>query len=143
MEPGHDLRIEITFPGNLAVVATHAGFEIVTDQPVNAGGDGSAPSPFDLFLASIGTCTGFFALRFCQQRGIATHGLALTLQGERSDDHGRFAVFRVEIRTPDGFPDKYRDALVRSVDQCTVKRHIVEPPTFEVRLTEPSLATAS
>ena len=128
--------MEITFPGGMAVDAHYRGFTIPTDQPVHAGGSGSAPSPFDLFLASIGTCAGLFALRFCQQRELDTKGLAVTLAGERGEEHGLVSLLRVEIRLPEGFPDKYRDAIVRAVEQCTVKRHILHPPVFEVRVTE-------
>ena len=131
----------IRFPGGVAVDAAYDGFVIATDQPVGAGGTGSAPSPFDLFLASIGTCAGLYALRFCQQRGIGTDGLAVTLTGE-SEEHGdRVSLLRLEIRLPEGFPDKYSKAIVRAVDQCKVKRHILHPPVFEVSVTDsPALA---
>ena len=128
------MHMEMTFPGGLAVDAHYRGFVVPTDQPESSGGKGSAPSPFDLFLASIGTCAGLFALRFCQQRGIDTTALAITLTGEREEDHGLLTVLELEIRLPADFPDKYRDAIVRAVDQCTVKRHILHPPVFNVRL---------
>jgi putative redox protein len=129
------VNMEMRFPGGLAVDADYKGFLIRTDQPVEAGGGGTAPSPFDLFVASIGACAGLFALRFCRQRGIDTEGLGLTLAGER-EEHGPISVLRLELRLPPSFPAKYRDAIVRAVDQCTVKRHILNPPAFEVRLTE-------
>ena len=126
------MNIEMTFPGGLAVDAHVHGFTIPTDQPVRSGGAGSAPAPFDLFLASIGTCAGLFALRFCQQRGIDTTGLGVSLAGEREEEHGMVSTLRLELRLPDGFPEKYRDAIVRAVEQCTVKRHILHPPVFVV-----------
>ena len=79
------MSMEIRFPGGVAVEAIHAGMTIRTDQPVKAGGEGTAPSPFDLFLASIGTCAGYYALRFCQERDLSTEGLGLTMDWERSD----------------------------------------------------------
>jgi putative redox protein len=124
--------MEMSFPGGLAVDAHYHDFTIPTDQPVHAGGGGSAPTPFDLFLASIGTCAGLFALRFCHQRGIDTTGLAVSLDGERGEEHGLVAVLRLELRLPDEFPAKYRDAIVRAAEQCTVKRHLLHPPVFEV-----------
>ena len=124
------MSMEITFPGGLAVAAHYKGFTITTDQPVTVGGAGSALAPFDLFLASIGTCAGFYALRFCQQRGINTDGLSLELATE--NEAGRVSAVRLEVLLPEGFPEKYRDAIVRAVDHCTVKRHILEPPRFEV-----------
>lgn len=135
------MRMDVSFPGGVEVAAQLQGFTIRTDQPVKAGGRASAPSPFDLFLASIATCAGLFALRFCQQRGIDTTGLAVTLSDERGEDHGLVSILRLEIRTPVGFPAKYRDAIVRAVDQCTVKRHLAHPPVFEVSVVDSSAAT--
>lgn len=134
------MNMEITFPGGLGVNAAFKGFTVPTDQPAEQGGGGSAPAPFDLFLASIGTCAGLYAVRFCQQRGIDTEGLGLTLATERDPEGKRIAAVRLELRLPDGFPEKYRDAVVRAVDQCAVKRHIVEPPRFEVTTVVPALA---
>jgi ribosomal protein S12 methylthiotransferase accessory factor len=130
------MRMDISFPGGLAVDARFGDFTIPTDQPEHAGGGGSAPAPFDLFLASIGTCAGLFALRFCRQRGIATEGLGLVLHAEREQEPGPVSLVRVELRLPDAFPDKYRDAILRAVDQCTVKRHVLHPPLFVVELAQ-------
>ena len=126
------MDMKITFPGGLAVNAAFKDFTVTTDQGMEHGGGGKAPEPFDLFLASLGTCAGLYALRFCQQREIATQGLGLTLTTEKDPERNRLALVRLEIELPDGFPEKYREALVRAVDQCTVKRHIVAPPRFEV-----------
>jgi putative redox protein len=121
-----------TFPGGLAVDADFTGFTVKTDQRVEHGGGGAAPEPFDLFLASLGTCAGLYALRFCEQRGIGTRGLGLTLTTETDRDGKRLALVRLEIELPTGFPEKYSEAIVRSVDQCAVKRQLMEPPRFEV-----------
>jgi ribosomal protein S12 methylthiotransferase accessory factor len=124
--------MEIRFPGGLEVEALVGGFSIRTDQSVSDGGTGAAPSPFDLFLASIGTCAGIYALRFCQQRNLETEGLSLGLTAEKGEDGKRVARVSIEIRLPAAFPDRYRDAILRAVDQCKVKRHILEPPQFAV-----------
>ena len=71
------MEMRIKFPGNKAVAAQFDGFTVLTDQPKESGGDGAAPSPFDLFLASIGTCAGIFALSFCRKRGLSTEGLGI------------------------------------------------------------------
>ena len=126
--------MEILFPRGLEVEAHDKGFTILTDQPVKGGGAGSAPSPFDLFLASIGTCAGLYALRFCQQRNLDAGGLALSLTPENDGEGKRVSRIRIEITLPAAFPAKYRDAILRAVDQCKVKRHILEPPRFEVTL---------
>jgi putative redox protein len=124
--------MDIRFPEGLRVDALQEGFWIRTDQPVSQGGGGSAPSPFDLFLASIGTCAGFYALRFCQQRNLDADGLALTVTPQQTADGKRVARIRIEITLPPEFPQKYREAILRAVDQCAVKRHLVDPPQFEL-----------
>lgn len=126
------MSMKITFPGGLVVNAAFKGFTVTTDQGVEHGGRGTAPEPFDLFLASLGTCAGLYALRFCQQREIATQGLGLILTTEKDPEWKRLAQVRLEIELPEGFPEKYREALIRSVDQCAVKRQILAPPRFEV-----------
>jgi len=120
--------MEIRFPGGLAVAAEHKGHTILTDQPTRAGGDDRGPAPFDLFLASIGTCAGFYALAFCKQRGIDTTGLKLTLEPVRHPEEPRLSQIKLRIHLPEGFPEKYQSAIVRAADQCAVKRHIVDHP---------------
>ena len=124
--------MEIKFPGGLRVDALHEGFWIRTDQPLDQGGGGAAPSPFDLFLASIGTCAGFYVLRFFQQRNLDTAGLSLSLTPRRDPERKLVTGIRIEIVLPPAFPEKYREAVVRVVDQCSVKRHLAAPPEFEV-----------
>jgi ribosomal protein S12 methylthiotransferase accessory factor len=124
--------MEITFPGGLAVDARFDGFCVRTDQPVDYGGENSAPAPFDLFLVSIGTCAGFFALRFCQERELPSEGLKLTLETERDAERHRMSKIRLIIHLPPGFPEKYRRAIIRATNQCSVKRAILDPPEFDV-----------
>ncbi len=126
------MPMEIRFPGGVAVEAVLSGLPIRTDQPVAAGGSGTAPSPFDLFLASIGTCAGFYALRFCQERSLSTEGMGLTMSWERSGATKLISRIRIELTLPNGFPEKYRSAILRAADQCAVKKHLVEPPEIEV-----------
>jgi ribosomal protein S12 methylthiotransferase accessory factor len=125
--------MEMTFPGGAAVNAEFKGFTVRTDQPEKNGGGNTAPAPFDLFLASIGTCAGFFALRFCQERNIDTAGLRVTLDAERNPETHRVETLSLRIYLPQGFPEKYRAAILRTVDQCSVKKHILEPPKFDVQ----------
>jgi putative redox protein len=124
--------MEVYFPGGKRVYADYNGITIQTDQPARGGGDGSAPSPFELFLASIGTCAGIFALGFMQQRGIDPEGSKLTMRTRYNPEAGLIDKIELELMTPPGFPDKYRDAVVRAVDQCTVKRHLAAPPAITV-----------
>ncbi|MEY6433072.1 OsmC family protein [Thioalkalicoccus limnaeus] len=127
-------RIEIGFPGGQRVDAELRGFRIQTDQLVEHGGTNAAPQPFDLFLASIATCAGIFALKFCQARNLPTEGLHLRMdwQGHKTDPAAAQAVLRLTL--PEGFPDKYRDGIVKAMNQCAVKRTIEQPPRFVTEL---------
>jgi putative redox protein len=127
------MEMEITFPGGVAVNSTYKGHTVETDQPAPLG-EGAAPSPFELFLASVGTCAGFFALRFCQEREIDASDLRVGLSFDRDPERKRVRRIQINVELPGDFPDKYRKAIVRTIDQCTVKRHILEPPEFEVIL---------
>jgi putative redox protein len=133
--------MDIQFTGGLRVEALHDGYRIRTDQPVIAGGDGTAPSPFDLFLASIGTCAAYYALRFHQMRNLDTVGLAVKLTVEPPDLGRQVRSIRIEVVLPPRFPEKYREAILRAVDQCAVKRHLVEPPVVEVVTVPPAERT--
>jgi ribosomal protein S12 methylthiotransferase accessory factor len=127
------VNIAVSFPGGVAVEADVKGRKVRTDQPEPLGGD-TAVSPFDLFLASIATCMGFYALRFCQERGFATEGLGLSLDPVRDAEKKRVSTIKVALALPPGFPGKYGDAIRRAVDQCAVKKHMVEPPAFELTI---------
>ena len=126
--------MKVTFPGGLAVDAHCKGHLIHTDQPEKSGGGDTGPAPFDLFLASIATCAGFYALRFCEKRGFPAEELAVTLEPVRDPENKRVATIRIEVHLPQGFPDKYHSAVLRAIDQCAVKRHIVNPPDFDVQI---------
>ena len=126
------MEIEITFPGGARVDASLGGLTVKTDQPVQGGGMGSAPSPFVTFLASIGTCAGIYVLGFCQQRGLPTQGLKLVQRMEPNPATGMIGKISLDIQLPPGFPEKYRAAVVKSAEQCAVKKHLEHPPVFEV-----------
>lgn len=126
------MDMRISFPGGVSVQADYKGFRVISDQPEVHGGTNQAPSPFDLFLISLGNCAGFFALRFCQQRNLATDGLELSLDVEHHPKLKQLQKVTISIRLPDGFPDKYRDAIIKATDQCSVKKALLEPPEFVV-----------
>jgi ribosomal protein S12 methylthiotransferase accessory factor len=125
------MELTVRFPGGARVDATFGGFTVGTDQPTQAGGNGAAPTPFATFLASIGTCAGIYVLGFCRQRGLPTEGMRIVQSTEADPATGLVSRIRLEIHVPEGFPEKYREALVRSAEQCTVKKHLEHPPTFE------------
>jgi putative redox protein len=124
--------MEITFPGGKRVDARLGPHVVRTDQPVAAGGEDSAPAPFDLFLASLGTCAGLYVLAFCQSRAIPTEGLRL-IQHARADEKGHLTSVELEIELPAGFPAKYREAVTHAAEGCKVKRTLANPPAISVR----------
>ena len=123
-------RLEVLFSGGKRVDIQVGGFTIATDQPVKVGGDASAPQPFSLFLASMAGCAGIYALNFCQSREISAQGMTLSMLWERESTQPIQAKVRFQLKLPDGFPDKYRDSIVRAMDLCAVKKHIENPPEF-------------
>lgn len=130
----------VSFPGNKRVDAHYKGFHIRTDQSAKNGGDASAPEPFDLFLASIATCAGIYVKGYCDTRGIATDGLAIEMHVERDEERRRVGRLVLEIQLPEGFPEKHREGVVRAADLCTVKKHMAEPPAFDIRTVDAVLA---
>jgi len=116
-----------------ARVDGHAGpHTIATDQPP----DSTAPTPFTLFLASIGACAGFYVQAFCRARGIPTDGIRIMQHHDAAPD-GMVERVRLTVSLPDDFPDRYRGAVIKAADHCTVKRHLEHPPAIEIASTGP------
>lgn len=128
------MQMKITFPGGERVHAETKGYTIETDQPAHLGGEGAAPSPFDYFLASIGTCAGFYVHRFLKQRDLPTDDVVVALRSSRDPETRMVTEIELNVSLPDGFPAKYEKAIVRAVDQCTVKRHLLAPPRITTTL---------
>lgn len=125
-------EMQVRFPGGRQVLASYNGFEIATDQSQDSGGNALAPEPFDLFLASLATCAGYYVLKFCEQREIPLDGIELVQRWER-DAKRKITTIGIDIKVPDAFPDKYRKALERAAHQCSVKKTILDPPEFVVQ----------
>src|SRR5512138_3419606 len=102
----------VTFPGGKRVDTRIGAHEIRTDQPAAGGGEDSAPSPFQLFLAAMGTCAGIFVQGFCGKRELSTEGIRI-VETPHFDESGMLVGVDLEIQVPPSFPEKYRDALVR------------------------------
>jgi len=126
------MNMKIYFPGGKKVYADFNGFTHKTDQPVKSGGEGTAPPPFDLFLSAIGTCAGIYVLGFCQQRGIDAAGIELTQSMEFDPVKRMFSKINLEIKLPASFPEKYKSAVIQAASLCAVKKHIENPPEFNV-----------
>jgi putative redox protein len=126
------MEMEISFPGGKRVDAKYKDFTIQTDQSVKYGGEESAPEPFSLFLASMGTCAGIYVLSFCQKRKIPTDKIKLLQRMEETADGKMVAKVIIEIKLPAGFPSKYRQAVVSAAQLCAVKKHMEQPPEFSI-----------
>ena len=127
------MEMTITFPGGARVDAEFGEYIVRTDQLPQGGGEGSAPAPFALFLASIGTCAGIYVLGFCKQRGLSTEGIRIQQRVVPDPRTGLVGTIALDIQVPPSFPEKYHEALVRAASQCAVKKHLEHPPAFEVR----------
>ena len=126
------MQIEITFAGNKKVNARIRNQIIETDQPVEAGGDGSAPAPYDLFLVSMGTCAGIFVREFCMQRNIESDNIKILQDVTRGAEKGTLEEVRFSVHVGPDFPEQYKKALVNVVNLCSVKKSILKPPRFDV-----------
>lgn len=124
--------INVAFDGGMKITADLGEVSVTTDQSVKDGGEGSAPNPFELFLASLATCAGVYAKRFCDTRKLSTDGLGIQVFCDFAEKGFRVDKMTYEITLPDGFPEKYVAPLIRSVDLCTVKKHVCQCPEFEI-----------
>ncbi len=124
--------INVTFLEGVQINANVDGFDILTDQPETNGGSNAAPNPYYLFLAGLATCTGFFAQRFCREREISTEGLGLTLDMERDEATHTTTKIIMTLQLPEGFPEKYKKAILRAAEQCAVKKTLENPPEIEM-----------
>lgn len=126
--------VHLDFPGGKRVDARIGPFTLQTDQSLSRGGEASAPEPFDLFLASLATCAGVYALSFCQTREVSTAGLRMAMNCEFDEQQKRYSSLVLRVALPPDFPDKYRAGLLRAIDLCAVKRHLLEPPQIAIQL---------
>jgi putative redox protein len=122
------MEMIIDFPGESRVDAHFGSFTVATDQPPVA----SAPSPFEVFLASIGTCAGIYVLGFCRQRNLPTQGIRIVERIDHSRLSGMVETIELEIQVPPEFPEKYRASLIHAAELCAVKKHLEKPPRFNI-----------
>jgi ribosomal protein S12 methylthiotransferase accessory factor len=134
------MEMVIDFPGGSRVDAHFGPYTVNTDQPPMGGGEGSAPTPFAIFLSSIGTCAGIYVLGFCKQRGLATDGIRIVQRVHNDPATRMIGKVDLEIQVPPDFPEKYHESLVRSAELCAVKKHLENPPQFDVFTKEVALA---
>ena len=124
--------MEITFGGGKIITAIYNGHSIKTDQPLDNGGENTAPAPFDLYLASIGTCAGIYVKSFCDKRNIPTDNIRVfqnIIWDEKTDLPSDITI---ELKLPPDFPEKYRESVISAAELCKVKKSIANPPEFKV-----------
>lgn len=129
--------VAVSFPGGKRLAARIDQHTVFCDQPADEGGSDTAPSPFDLFLASLATCSAYYAQGFCEKRDIDTSGMALTLHCEYDEEAKRYPRMEMTLTLPPDFPAKYENAVVKAMEACFVKKHIVNPPEFVLRAERP------
>lgn len=130
------MEMEIRFPGGARVDAHFGPYTVKTDQPPIGGGEGSAPTPFATFLASVGTCAGIYVLGFLRQRGLSAEGVRLIQRVSADPASGMVREIELEIQVPPHIPTRYHEALVRAAELCAVKKHFERPPAFAIRTKE-------
>lgn len=126
------LPIVVTHGGGKKIDAEVAGFTVRTDQDVKGGGDGSAPEPYMLFLASLATCSGIYVVGFCQARNIPTDGIRVVQDHDFDPKRGGLYRVRQRVEVPPDFPEKYRTAVRRAASACAVKKTIDRGLELEV-----------
>ena len=125
-----ETTINVSFTGGKKMEARVGEKTILTDVPPEIGGNGSAPEPFTLFLSSIATCAGLYALNFCQVREIPTETMSLSMRYDFDLKTKRCEKLYIDLKLPTGFPQKYEKAILKAMDLCSVKRHMMDPPEF-------------
>ncbi len=128
------MSIEINFAGNKKVNVVIDGFTVKTDQPLQSGGDNSAPTPFNLFLASLGTCAGIYVKGFCDQRGIDASAIHILMDYNYDPIQKMIVKFIMKIHVPADFPEQYEGAMIKTASLCTVKRHLNEKIENEITI---------
>lgn len=130
------MEIKVNYLDNLRQEAVFDDFSVIADQPIRYKGDGSAPGPFDYFLASSALCAAYFVKVYCNARDIPTDNIRLS-QNNIVDPENRYKqTFKIQVELPDDISEKDRTGILRSIDRCTVKKTIQENPEFIIETVE-------
>jgi len=130
------MEIKVNFLDNLRLEAKFDDFTVITDQPIRYKGDGSAPSPFDYFLASSAMCAAYFVKVYCLSRNIPTDNIRLS-QNNIVDPENRYnQIFKIQVELPEDISEKDRQGILRSIDRCTVKKVVQTGPEFQIEVVE-------
>ena len=126
------MEIKVNFLDKLRLEAKFDDFTVIADQPIRYKGDGSAPGPFDYFLASSALCAAYFVKLYCNTRDIPTENIRLS-QNNIVDPENRYKqIFKIQVELPADISDKDRQGILRSIERCTVKKVVQEGPQFVI-----------
>jgi ribosomal protein S12 methylthiotransferase accessory factor len=126
------MEMKINFLDRKQVSVDYRGHTILTDQPKGVGGDEEAPTGFDLFLASLGTCAGFYVQLFCQKRKIPLDAVSMKMEPVFDDESDLLSSLNITVTTTDEFPEKYKKTVYNLIDQCAVKKALASPPEINI-----------
>jgi len=130
------MEIKVNFLDKLRLEAKFDDFTVIADQPIRYKGDGSAPGPFDYFLASSALCAAYFVKLYCNTRNIPTENIRLS-QNNIVDPENRYKqIFKIQVELPEDISEKDRQGILRSIDRCTVKKVVQEGPDFIIEEVE-------
>ncbi|MGE6529913.1 OsmC domain/YcaO domain-containing protein [Pseudomonas sp. NPDC077382] len=130
------MEIKVNFLDNLRLEAKFDDFTVVADQPIRYKGDGSAPGPFDYFLASSALCAAYFVKLYCQTRSIPTENIRLSQNNIVDPDNRYNQIFKIQVELPADISDKDRQGILRSIERCTVKKVVQTGPEFVIEEVE-------
>ncbi|WP_293746656.1 OsmC family protein [uncultured Paraglaciecola sp.] len=130
------MKIEVSLLDGQKLQANFGKHQVISDQSVSVGGDESHPEPFDYFLASMPLCAGFYIRKFCEARDISTQGISLTQEHSTIGEDKYHKRFSIKVSLPEGFPEKYKKALLAAANTCTVKKVIQAMPEFDIQIAE-------
>jgi len=128
------MEMSVNFGGGRVVEARFRDHTVKTDQSLKEGGENSAPTPFDLMMVSLATCSAYYVLKFCLERKIPTEGISLEMDKEADEKTRMLKKITIEIKLPPDFPEKYDRAVVKAAESCSVKKLLLNPPEFETRV---------
>ena len=130
------MEIKVNYLDNLRLEAKFDDFTVISDQPIRYKGDGSAPGPFDYFLASSAMCAAYFVKVYCNARDIPTENIRLS-QNNIVDPEDRYKqIFKIQVELPEDISEKDRQGILRSIDRCTVKKVVQTGPDFQIETVE-------
>ncbi len=137
------MEIKINFLDNLRLEAQFDDFTVIADQPIRYKGDGSAPSPFDYFLASSALCAAYFIRVYCKARDISTEHIRLSQNNIVDPDDRYQQIIQIQVELPDNMSAKDKDGILRSIDRCTVKKVVQTGPEFKIEIVDNLSADAN